>query len=91
MTDEFDRLSKALRANPPAPDAGARDAALRLAMENFDRLQETASAARPNQDRPETGPGFLTGVRNMLNFLTSRSALAATTSVAALMLGVVMV
>jgi Ca-activated chloride channel homolog len=91
MTDDFDRLSKALRAKPPAPDAAARDAALRLAMENFDRLQETAAAARPTQDRPETGPGFLTGVRNMLNFLTSRSALAATTSIAALMLGVVMV
>lgn len=91
MTDDFDRLSKALRADPPAPDTAARDAALRLAMENYDRLQETAAAARPTQDRPDTGSGFLTGARNMLNFLTSRSALAATTSVAALMLGVVMV
>ncbi|QYK42731.1 MAG: VWA domain-containing protein [Paracoccaceae bacterium] len=89
--DEFDRLSKALRATPPTADAAARNAALRLAMENFDRLQGTPTAARPSQDRPELGAGFLTGVRNMLNSLTSRPALATMTSVAALGLGVVMV
>ncbi|MFN4159082.1 MAG: vWA domain-containing protein [Gemmobacter sp.] len=91
MTDEFDRLSNALRDGLPPADPSARDAALRLAMENYDRLQGTTPAPRPIQDRPEPRAGFLKGLRNMLNSLTSRPALAMTTSVAALMLGVVMV
>lgn len=87
MTDEFDRLAKGLRAAPP-PDQAARAEALRLAMENFDRLQGSPAPARPT---PESRKGFWSGVLNMLDFLTSRGALAATTSVAALALGVVIV
>ena len=79
MTDDLDRLKTALKA-APAPDAAARDAALRLAQQAFDRLQESAGDARSSQDRP-TGPagaaGFLDGVRTMLTYLTSRPALAA--------------
>lgn len=87
MTDEFDRLAKGLRAAPP-PDQAAKAEALRLAMENFDRLQGTPHAARPTS---ESRKGFWSGVLNMLDFLTSRGALAATTSLAALALGVVIV
>lgn len=87
MTDEFDRLAKGLRAAPP-PDQDAKAEALRLAMENFDRLQGTPAPARPIS---ESRKGFWSGVLNMLDFLTSRGALAATTSVAALALGVVIV
>lgn len=87
MTDEFDRLAKGLRAAPP-PDQAARAEALRLAMENFDRLQGTPAPARPTS---EGRKGLWSGVLNMLDFLTSRGALAATTSVAALALGVVIV
>ena len=86
MTDDFDRLSKALKAAPPPPDPAARNAALTLAMENFDRIQGSADPARPSF---EGQAGLWTGVHRMLNFLTSRQALAATTSVAALCLGVV--
>jgi Ca-activated chloride channel family protein len=93
MTDDLDRLKTALKA-APAPDAAARDAALRLAQQNFDRLQESAGDARSSQDRP-TGPagaaGFLDGVRTMLTYLTSRPALAASTSVAALVIGVAVI
>ncbi|WP_425452671.1 vWA domain-containing protein [Paracoccus lutimaris] len=57
-------------------------------MENFDALhQENPATARPNQDRPKQRADFLSGVRTMLAHLTSRPALAATTSVAALCLG----
>ncbi len=90
MTDEFEKLSKALRAAPPPPAPDAKAEALRLAMENFDRHQGTAAATRPNADRPSQA-GILGGVRNMLYSLTSRRALAATTSIAALCLGLVVV
>ena len=92
MSDEFDdlkALKAALRA-APAPDAQAKDAALRLAMENFDRLQGSADASRSSQDRPEKA-GFLNGVRSMMKFLTTRPALAASTSVAALVIGVAVI
>lgn len=86
--DEFDRLSRALRDKAPTPDPAAKQAALALAMKNFDRLpKETADDMRPNQDRPQKRAGFLTGVRHMLSNFTSKQALAATTSVAALCIG----
>jgi Ca-activated chloride channel family protein len=83
MTDELKKLRASLKSAPPAPDAEAKARALRLAIENFDRHQETASATRPMSDRPGWA-GFLTGVRTMISRLTSRQALAATASVAAL-------
>ena len=86
MTDDLDDLKSALRALPPAnPEAKARD--LALAMENFDRLQGSTDPARSSEDRhPQAAP--LNGVRRMLSYLVSRPALAATTSVAALVIGV---
>jgi Ca-activated chloride channel family protein len=92
MTDDLDRLRADLRAAPP-PDPDARAAALRLAMENFDRLphrlpQGTAREARPNSDRPQRA-GFWKGLHTMLDTLTARPILATTTSAAALCLGLV--
>ncbi len=90
--DEFDRLTRALRDAAPAPDPATRQKALRLAMENFDRLsQEADPGARPIPDRPKARAGFTTGVRRMLSTLTARPVLAATTSVAALCLGLFVV
>lgn len=86
MSDDFDALKAALKA-APTPDGEARARALTLAMENFDRLQASGAALRPKEDRPPRA-GFFQGARSMLNFLTSRPALAATTSVAALIVGV---
>ena len=85
MSDEFDTLKAALKASP-APEPQAKAAALALAMENFDRFQGSSDLARLSQDRPQRA-GFLNGVRNMLTSLTTRPALAATTSVAALCIG----
>ena len=90
MTDEFDKFAKALRAAAPPPDSAAKAEAIRLAMENFERHQGTAAAVRPISDRPSQA-GILSGVRTMLQSLTSRRALAATTSIAALCLGLVVV
>lgn len=84
MTDDLDDLKAALRA-APAPDADAKARAMQLAMENFDRLQGSTDPARSSEDRHEAAP--LNGVRRMFNLLASRPALAATTSVAALVVG----
>ena len=89
MTDEIDALKAALQA-VPAPDPDAKAAAMRLAMENFDHLQGSPGPARLSQDRPARA-GFLNGVRMMLKSLKSRPYLAATTSVAALFVGLFVV
>lgn len=93
MTDDLDDLKSALHALPPA-DAAAKAAAIALAMRNFDSLQSSGQGSpasmRPNQDRQKQA-GFLNGVRNMLTSITSRGFLAATTSAAALSLGLIVV
>ena len=89
MTDDLDALRAALKA-APAADPQAKAAALRLAMENFDRIQGSLDPARLPLDRP-AGAGFATKVRMMLKSLSARPILTATTSAAALMLGVVLV
>lgn len=93
MTDELDALKAALRA-VPAPDAGAKAAAMQLAVENFARLQSSlqgsTEAARPMQDRPVKA-GLLQKGLAMLNALKMKPVLAATTSVAALLVGVVVI
>ena len=89
MTDEINALKAALQSTP-APDANAKAAALRLAMENFDRLQGSTDPLRPTADRPQQA-GFLMGVRNMLNTFKSKPLLTATTSAAALMIGFVVI
>lgn len=92
MSDDLDDLRSALKA-APAPDGDAKAAAIRLAMENFARmhggLQGSTEAPRSSEDRKGAAP--LNGVRRMFHYLTSRPALAATTSVAALLIGVAVI
>lgn len=94
MTDDLgDRRLQALRTalrSTPAPEVAAKDRALSLAMENFDRHQGSTDYARSSVDR-QTPAAPLNGVRRMLNFLTSRPALATTTSIAALAIGVAVI
>ncbi len=92
MTDDLDDLRRALKATP-APDADAKARAMALAMENFarmhDGLQGSTDAARSSEDRTNAAP--LNGVRRMFHYLTSRPALAMTTSAAALLIGVAVI
>ncbi len=88
-SDPLDALRAALRA-VPAPDADAKTAAMRLAMENYDRLQGSTDPLRPNDDRPVKA-GFIAGVLAMLKTLTTKPLLAASTSVAALCFGIFVV
>lgn len=84
MSDEFDDLDDlkaAMRAATPAPDPDAKAENLALAQKNFETLQESRAEARPTSDRP--GSGIWRGVRFMLNTLSSRAALTATTAIVA--------
>ncbi|RUS60728.1 DUF3520 domain-containing protein [Pseudorhodobacter sp. E13] len=90
MTEDFDKLRDGLRKAPGA-DPARKEAALRLAMQNFDRAhQGTQPQPRPIPVRPRNA-GLFAGVRTMLSRLTTRPILAATTSVAAICLGLIVV
>lgn len=88
--DDLDRLRDALRQGAPAPDPAARAAALARAMESFDAHQDLRRAARSRQDRQRKA-GLLSGVRGMFDRLTSRAALAATSSLAVVAVGAFLV
>ncbi|MFM2356396.1 MAG: hypothetical protein RLZZ528_2132 [Pseudomonadota bacterium] len=94
MTDELDALRKALKATSPDADPARRAETLARAMAAFDAHQaapqETADAVRPMSDRPKAA-GFLTGVRQMLQSLSTRATLAGAASAAALGLALVVV
>lgn len=87
---ELDALKSALKASP-ASDPATRDAALTQALESFEKsglsAQGTRPASRPTQDNSQTA-GFLKGMRKMLETLKRKPVLAASTSFAALALGV---
>ncbi len=89
MTDDLDDLRKLLKT-APMPEADAKARAIALAMENYDRLQGSTDAPRSSEDR-QSPAAPLNGVRRMLNFLTSRPALAVSTSAAALVVGVMVI
>ncbi|MEM7732773.1 MAG: VWA domain-containing protein, partial [Pseudomonadota bacterium] len=82
MTDEFDDLKHAMNTATPAPDAARKASNLAMAQKNFENLQGSTDEARLTSDRPKTG--FIRGVRNMLNAMTTRGALTASTAFVAL-------
>ncbi len=81
MSDEFEDLKAAMRAATPTPDRGKKAADLTLAQKNFADLQGSQDEARPTSTR--AGHGLLNGVKTMLNSLTTRGGLAATTALVA--------
>lgn len=90
--DDLKKLADALRA-APAPDAARKEAALRMAEENFarvqDNLQETDPAMRPSQ-QPTKPVGMLKGLA--MNFSNNlRPALLATSSLVVVGIGVLVV
>lgn len=89
FNDELDKLSAALR-DAPAPDVSAKDAALRVAEENFARLQETDPAARPTQTSPKRGSS-LKGLGQMFMKPNLKPLMLATSSLVIVGVGVVLV
>lgn len=91
MTDELDRLKAALQASTPAPDEDAKMATIALAKKNFAAHQGSAENARLTHDGPEKPAGFVKGIKDMFNKSGLRSALYATSSLAVLGLGIVLI
>ncbi|WP_433990018.1 hypothetical protein SuNHUV7_11750 (plasmid) [Pseudoseohaeicola sp. NH-UV-7] len=81
MSDDLDDLKAAMKAATPAPDAATKAAHLALAQENFARLQGSPAVSRPTPNRPLSG--LWTGMKTMLDRMTSRGGLAATTALVA--------
>ena len=82
MSDEFEKLEAALRAATPQPDAKNRARNLHMAQKNFERLQGSADAPRLRNERRPLG-WLISGGQKMLNAISSRSAIAATTALVA--------
>ena len=79
MSDELDRIAKALKASDVAPDADKKAAAIALARKNFDAHQGIADQARPIHKSAHKASGIWTGVLDMFNSTKLRPALYATT------------
>ena len=75
--NDLDKLKAAMRAATPAPDHANKAANLALARNNFDRVQGSAIVPRQTPDCPESG--FARELKKMLNVLSNRAALVATT------------
>ncbi len=90
MSDDLTHLKDAMRAATPAPSK--KDADLALAMKNFDDMQNSrqgsANEARLTTDHPTITSRFTSGVIHMFHSLTTRGALAATTSITAVGIGI---
>ncbi|WP_457649864.1 vWA domain-containing protein [Profundibacter sp.] len=90
MTDDLKHLQDAMKAATPKPSK--KNADLALAMKNFDDFhdarQGSVDPARPTSDRPTHHWGLSSGVFKMFHSLTTRGALAATTSIVAVGIGV---
>ncbi|MCX7558439.1 VWA domain-containing protein [Sulfitobacter sp. F26204] len=81
MSDDLDDLKSLMSGATPPPDPARRAENITLAQKNFADLQGSRDGARLTSDRPKTG--LVSGVRNMLNTLTSRAGLTASTAIVA--------
>lgn len=81
MTDELDDLKALMTAATPAPDRARRAENLALAQKNFADIQGSTDQRRPIS---VTGlRGLWTGLKTMMNTLTTRGGLATTTALVA--------
>ncbi|MEO1452222.1 MAG: VWA domain-containing protein [Pseudomonadota bacterium] len=82
MTDEIERLRAEMARATPTPDPVRRAENLRLATKNFDALQGTPDMARPTEARPVWGR-LADGVTKMIDRISPRGAMIATTALVA--------
>ncbi|MXQ08864.1 DUF3520 domain-containing protein [Alphaproteobacteria bacterium GH1-50] len=82
MSDDFDDLKRAFDSATPTPDAARKARTLAEAQKNFRALQEGSARARLTSDAPEKG-AFGKGVRRMIDAITTRGGLTATTALVA--------
>jgi len=91
MTDDLNRLKDLISQANPSPDAEAKSRALALAQKSFAAHQESEQATRPMHNRPEKPAGFMTGVKAMFSRTRLRPMLYATSSLAVLGVGLLLV
>ncbi|TDT75338.1 Ca-activated chloride channel family protein [Litoreibacter halocynthiae] len=87
--DELDKLRAALRDATPASDEASKEAALRVAEENFANLQGSATAARPTDTSPQR-TGLLKGLGQMFMKPNLKPMMLATSSLVIIGVGVVL-
>jgi Ca-activated chloride channel family protein len=81
MTDDLNDMKSMMDAATPRPDPVRRAENLALAQENFEKIQGSRAAPRPT---PVTGPSALwTGVKTLLDTMTTKGGLTATTALVA--------
>jgi Ca-activated chloride channel family protein len=81
MTDDLNDLKAMMDKATPRPDAARKAENLALAQKNFADLQGSRDGLRPTA---VTGPkGLWTGVKTMLNAITSKGGLTTTTALVA--------
>jgi Ca-activated chloride channel family protein len=81
MTDDLNDLKAMMDKATPRPDVARRAENLALAQKNFGALQGSPQAARPTA---VNGPkGLWTGVKTMLNAMTTPAGLTTTTALVA--------
>lgn len=81
MTDDLNDLKAMMDKATPRPDAARRAENVALAQKNFADLQGSRDGLRPTA---VTGPkGLWTGVKTMLNTMTTKGGLTATTALVA--------
>ncbi len=89
MSDELDKLKQAMQNATPAPSDDARDRAMRVAAEEFEKtFQGSEQSTRPTSQNAPSG-GFMRGAVDMFRRLTTREALLTTASVATIAVAVI--
>lgn len=82
MSDELEKLRAEIAHTTPAPDRDRRATTLRRAQESFDALQESAAPARPTKRRT-IWLRLSDGVTTMIDRISPRGAMVATTALVA--------
>ncbi|MEP3346842.1 MAG: VWA domain-containing protein [Litoreibacter sp.] len=86
--DELDKL-RAVLHDAPVPDEASKEAALRVAEENFANLQGSVNAVRPTDISPQQ-VGLLKGLGQMFLKTKLKPMMMATTSIVVVGVGVVL-
>ncbi|MBD3680062.1 MAG: VWA domain-containing protein [Rhodobacteraceae bacterium] len=81
--DDLEHLRRAMQAATPRPDPARRAATLRAAEENFDRRQGSGAGLRPSSNADPITGWLWTGVKQMIQTLSTRGGLVATTALVA--------
>ena len=84
MSDDLDALRAAFKAATPDPDPTKKTTHLRRAENIFNDAQESRTGTRPTSESRPMMARFATGVSTMIQRLSTRGAMTATTAIVAI-------